>query len=363
MAKSMYIHVPFCDSICAYCDFERCKKHPILTQKWLNVMISDIKKKENERIETLYIGGGTPTSLSESQLDELLSACDVFHPQEFTIEANIENLSREKIQILTEHKVNRISLGVQSLQERLISLIERHHSAEDVMNKIDEIYDAGITNISVDLIYGLPTQTLDEWLLDLNQITSNPKVSHLSIYSLTIEENSTFGRKNISKISDEEDEEMYFQALKVLKEQGFYHYEISNFARENKESRHNQAYWNYDDFIGIGCGAYGMENHVYYHYPFRLNEYLNQTLECEKTFLSVEDEKFESIMMGLRQKKGIDLVRWNHRFKGNFIQEYGDILQHYTSVGYLIYEKNHVFCSEAGMAVLNTILLDFMKET
>ena len=256
MSKSMYIHVPFCDSICAYCDFERCKRIPLLSQKWLKRIIKDIEERKDEIIDTLYIGGGTPTSLSCAELDELLTHLDGYHPIEYTIEANIENLTHEKIMIFIKHGINRISLGVQSLNDDLIKIINRHHTSKDIFKKIDEIYDAGIMNISVDMIYGLPSQTLDIWLEDLNKIASHPKVSHVSIYSLTIEEHSKFGRENVQKVSEELDEEMYFQAIACLESHGFIQYEISNFARNHKESLHNTTYWEYEDFIGLGCGAY-----------------------------------------------------------------------------------------------------------
>lgn len=216
MVKSMYVHVPFCDSICAYCDFERCKRSEVLSKKWLEVIIKDIEKRNQEKIETLYIGGGTPSCLSVNELEKLLQACDTFCPVEYTVEANIENLSIEKIERMVFHGVNRISLGVQSLQEDLIQLIGRHHTVDRIFKKIDEIYDAGIHNISCDMIYGLPTQTLEMWLSDLRRLAENPKVNHISIYSLTIEENSQFGRNGVTKVEDELDEEMYFQSIQLL---------------------------------------------------------------------------------------------------------------------------------------------------
>lgn len=360
MTKSMYIHVPFCDTICAYCDFERCKKIPILSQKWLERIISDIKERKDESIQTLYIGGGTPSCLSNEELDQLLSACDCFSPIEFTIEANIENLTKEKIDILVKHHVNRISLGVQSLNDNLIQIIHRHHTSYDIFQKIDEIYDAGITNISVDMIYGLPTQTLEIWLHDLEELAKNPKISHLSIYSLTIEEHSYFGRNGIEKVSEELDEQMYFEAIDCLERHGFIHYEISNFARQNKESLHNTTYWEYEDFIGLGCGAYGKERHVYYHHPFRLNEYLDHTSIPQKEELKKEDEMFEMIMMGLRMKKGISLSHFKELFDEDLCEYYHDVIQKHIQLNSLIIEENYLKCTQRGFGLLNSILIDFM---
>lgn len=361
MSKSMYIHVPFCDSICAYCDFERCKKIPVLSQKWLKRIIKDIGERKDEIIDTLYIGGGTPTSLSCAELDELLSSLDDFHPIEYTIEANIENLTHEKIMLLVKHGINRISLGVQSLNDDLIRIINRHHTSNDIFKKIDEIYDAGITNISVDMIYGLPTQTLEIWLNDLNKITSNPKISHVSIYSLTIEEHSKFGRDNVQKVSEELDEEMYFQAISCLEKHGFIQYEISNFARNKKESLHNTTYWEYEDFIGLGCGAYGKENSIYYHHPFRINEYIDGTLVTHKDELDKEDEMFECVMMGLRMKKGISLERYKVRFDIDLMDKYNDVILKHIEHNNLILENGYLKCSNQGFGLLNSILVDFME--
>lgn len=357
----MYIHVPFCDSICAYCDFERCKKSNILTQKWLNQILKDIEERKEEKIQTLYIGGGTPTSLSCEELDALLSACDGFKPLEYTIEANIENLSQDKINILVQHHVNRISLGVQSLNDQLIKIIQRNHHANDIFEKIDEIYESGITNISVDMIYGLPNQTLEVWLEDIEKITSNSKISHVSIYSLTIEENSTFGRNGIEKVDDELDEMMYFEAIKCLENHGFKQYEISNFAREGKESLHNQVYWEYEDFIGLGCGAYGKENHIYYHIPFRIDQYIKGIIEREEERLELEDEMFEMLMMSLRMKKGISLTKFNERFNQELISTYETPIKKHLELNHLVLDDETLKCSDRGFALLNSILVDFMN--
>ena len=360
MSKSMYIHVPFCDSICAYCDFERCKRIEVLSKKWLSQIVKDIESRKDEDIETLYIGGGTPSCLSLDELDALLSACDSFNPIEYTIEANIENLTRDKIECMVKYGVNRISLGVQSLNDDLIRVINRNHTSDMIFSKIDEIYDLGIHNISVDMIYGLPEQTLDIWLSDLHKLTTNPKISHISIYSLTIEKNSQFGRNNVEKIDEELDEEMYFKAIECLENNGFKQYEISNFCREDKESKHNTTYWEYEDFIGLGCGAYGKENHIYYHNPFRINEYINNTLIKEETYLDKEDEMFEMIMMGLRMKKGISLNRFKEYFNEDLIIKYEKQIKKHQALNNLELDENNLKCSESGFGLLNDILIDFM---
>ena len=360
MNKSMYIHVPFCDSICAYCDFERCKRIEVLSKKWLDRIVEDIESRKDEDIKTLYIGGGTPSCLSLDELERLLSVCDIFNPIEYTIEANIENLTRDKIECMVRHGINRISLGVQSLNDHLIQLIKRNHTSDMIFSKIDEIYECGITNISVDMIYGLPEQTLDIWLSDLHKLATNHKISHVSIYSLTIEKNSYFGRNGFEKLDEELDEEMYFKAIECLESHGFKQYEISNFCRLNKESKHNTTYWEYEDFIGLGCGAYGKENHIYYHHPFRINEYINNTLITEETFLEKEDEMFEMIMMGLRMKKGISLNRFKELFNEELLIKYENPIKKHQVLNHIELDENNLKCTDSGFGLLNDILIDFM---
>ena len=361
MADYLYIHVPFCDSICSYCDFERCKSHPVLRKKWLDAMLSEIKERKETRFKTIYIGGGTPTSLSCEELEILLKELQRFHPVEWSVEANIENLSTEKIHLLKKQGVNRISLGVQTFQDDLLKKIHRLHSKEMIHEKIKEIHDAGIDNISADLIYGLPGQTLEMWMQDLSEIVEDPYVTHLSIYSLTIEENSEFGRNHVVKAEDELEESMYFTAIDYLEEKGFHQYEISNFARRQLRSMHNCAYWKYEDFVGLGCGAYGKEDHVYYHHVFRLDTYLKGEDVCEKTALSLQDERFESIMMGLRMKEGVDLDDWGKRFSGNLQEIYQYAIQKHIDLNHLEICDNHLRCTQKGWGLLNDILIDFME--
>lgn len=363
MSESLYLHVPFCDTICAYCDFERCKSHPLLMEKWAEACIQDLSLCQ-DHLKTCYIGGGTPSALPCSILEKILKALEPLCQQveEFSVEVNIENLTLEKCELLKKYHVNRISLGIQSLQENLIQLIERHHTIQDVDECLNRIYTAGIHNISVDLIYGLPTQTLKQWEQDLIWVASHPLISHVSIYSLTIEENSKFGRSHVQPIDSDLEADMYEKAIQILKEHNFEHYEISNFAKKGKESLHNQAYWQYHDFTGVGCGAYGLENHIYYHIPFRLNEYIECSLKREEELKTLEDEMFECIMMGLRMRKGISLNDFKNRFDVDLLDVYAAPIQENIDKNYLQIEKGYLCCSDKGFSLLNEVLISFMNE-
>lgn len=360
--QHLYVHVPFCDSICAYCDFERCGNHPMLRKKWLERIIEDIQKLD-EDYKTCYIGGGTPSCLTADELDSLLHAllplCK--NSVEWTIETNPENLTDEKIRVLQNYPVNRISLGVQSLQDECLKFIHRKHTSKDVFRVLDKIHNANIRHLSVDLIYGLPNQTLDQWIEDLHRIAQHPAIDHISIYSLTIEPHSAFGRKGVSSCDEELEASMYEAACDILKKCGYKHYEVSNFAKQNGESLHNQAYWKFKDFKGLGCGAYGMEKGIYYHIPFKLHQYIDGTLEIEKEILSEKDQAFEAIMMGLRMLQGICLNEYQQRFTEKWYNKARSVIDSYISTNHLELEEGYLRCTEKGLEILNTILVDIME--
>ena len=364
MVKALYLHVPFCDTICAYCDFARCKTHPQLVEAWLNAIEKEInEKKMNQELRSIYIGGGTPTALNVEQLTRLLCMLEPYtqHVKEYTLEANIENLDEAKLKVMKQFKINRISLGVQSFNERLLKIIERHHTQKQVEDMIYLIDKIGIHNISIDLIYALPTQSMEEWEEDLRIACTHPKISHVSLYSLTIEEHSKFAREHVQATDNELEGKMFDKAMAICKEAGFNHYEISNFARSNAESIHNQCYWDYEDFYGLGSGASGKENHVRYTHAFTLDKYLKGIDEIEKVQLSLQEEAFERIMMGLRMKRGIDIHLYHQQYGIDLTLEYKTVIEQFITKKWLLLSNNHLCPTELGMSFLNEILLAFMN--
>ena len=364
MCKATYIHVPFCRSICAYCDFFRCGYNPMLANRWLQVIIDEIKCRLQKDLKTIYIGGGTPSALQEEQLERLLQALYPYSSQceEYTIESNIESLSDKKLTLMNRYGVNRISLGVQTLQPSLLKTIRRSHQASDVYTCINRIHQHGIHNISIDLIYGLPGQTLAMWQQDLKTIVDTFDIQHISLYALTIEPNSEFGRKGVQNIDDEVEADMYEYAIRFLEANGFHQYEISNFAKEDKASKHNQYYWRYDDFYGIGCGASGKEHHQRYDNTKNLQEYIEKGASPTYIPLTKQDEMFEMIMMSLRMKKGLDLNHFEDIFGVSIFSIYQAIIDQKVQQGLLCIENNHLFASEHGYPILHEILLDFLPE-
>lgn len=365
MCKSAYLHVPFCRDICSYCDFTRCRYHDGLATKWLKVIEKEITEKlAGIQLETIYIGGGTPSALSVNQLEQLLKTLAPYTKEcvEYTMEANIDSFDCEKMKLCHRYGINRISLGVQTLQPQLLKSIHRNHDIEAVARCIDQIHEHGIHNISVDMMYGLPGQMLSMWKQDLTNVITQFDVQHISLYALTIEEHSEFGRLQVQNIDEDEEADMYEYAVSFLKEQGYQHYEISNFAKPGYESKHNLTYWRYDDFIGIGMGASGKQNHCRYDNTRNMQTYFERGCEEHVIKLSKEDEMFEMIMMSLRTSFGLDLNLFEKRYGILANQRYEATIRSYQKKGLLYEESGFLKANEKGRELLNEILLSFMDE-
>lgn len=363
MIDSMYIHVPFCRDICAYCDFTRVKIHPLLVEKYLTTLQKEISAIQPRILSTLYIGGGTPTSLSMDDLESLLRFLDGYHDSlsEFTMEANPESVDLKKAELIAKFGVNRVSMGVQTFNQDELSLLNRSHTVEDIKLAIACLRTAGIANISIDLIYGLPNQTLETWEATLKQAAALD-IQHISLYSLTIEENSEFGRKGIQQADPDLEADMYFKAVEILAQAGFNRYEISSFTRD-KPSRHNLAYWHYDEFYGIGPGATQMVNHLRTLRTTNLDDYAKGKTVAEEIPLSVADERFEFVMMGLRLSEGIDLERFAKRFGVRAEDSFKQAIEENIIKKRLELTPGRLRCTDLGLALLNDVLVSFLPDT
>ncbi len=362
-AKSLYIHIPFCQHICEYCDFVRVGYHQDLADRFLRRCEEDLSLRQGETFETIYIGGGTPSALSVKQLEIMLRMIKPFRAVEceFTMEANPENFSEDKIELCVEYGVNRISLGVQSVQSKLLNLIGRKHTLEDAENVITLLRKHGIDNISADGMYGLPTQNLDDFKETLTWMI-NQKLPHVSLYALTIEPNSAFERKHIKSVDNSLEGDFYQLAENMLSDAGYLHYEISNFCLPDKESRHNLTYWHYEDFVAIGPGASGKEGHRRYTVTKNIHRYLTEGIVFDEDIrLSTVDEMFEFVMMGLRLKKGIEKVRFSDRFGVTIEVVFKDAIVKNIEKGWLILSDTLIFPSDDGRLFLHDLLIDFME--
>ena len=357
--KHLYIHVPFCKTICAYCDFCHRVYNTDLADKWLKRLKKEFKECENENYTTIYIGGGTPTSLSDVQLEKLFKLIKPYTKRcdEYTIEANPENLTENKVKLFKKYGINRVSIGLQSSDDKLLKLMNRHHSFDDVKKSIEMLKKYEINNISLDIIYSLPTQTMNDLKKTVKDALSL-NVPHMSLYSLTIEENSLFGKKGYKSLDDEIEADMYEYIIAELTNNGYSHYEIANFAKPGYESKHNLSYWRYEDFRGLSCGSSSKIGNIRYDKTRDLNKYLNSKDIIEETYkLSKEDRMFENIMMSLRMSEGLDINKFNKKYKVNFVEYYKDQLS--KNKRNILIKDNRIVVTNTN--ILNSILVDFIK--
>lgn len=362
LPEYLYLHVPFCCSICAYCDFAHVAYRSESADRWLTALRKEISlKKINSDLKTIYIGGGTPTSLSECQLETLLSMLDFCSrkTQEYTIEVNPETMTEQKAAILANHGINRASIGFESGDPGLLNLMNRHHTAKDTMHAMEMLRNAGITNISLDLMYSLPNQTMLQIQTSTMQALAM-KPAHLSLYSLTIEPHTVFAAKHMKPCSEDLEADMYEWIARTLPEYGYQQYEISNFAELGKESVHNCAYWDYRDFYGISTGASGKQNGIRYDNTRDLNQYLENPLCQTKTILSRKDQMFEMIMMGMRLKQGMKKELFAERFGESVESVYGETIALLNEKGLIQKSEKYLAATEYGYEILNDILEEFL---
>ena len=263
MIRSVYVHIPFCEKICSYCDFCKMFYNENLADQYLEELEKEIDLLyDGDLIKSLYIGGGTPSSLNLKQLKRLLvilskfKRCEFF---EFTIECNFSNINKEKLELFKEYGVNRLSFGLETTNSKHLDFLERNEKVDRTINIIKLAKDLGFSNINVDLMYALPGESFDELRKDLEFIKSLD-IEHVSCYSLIIEEHTKLGIKNVENIDSDLDFEMYQAICGFMKDNGFKHYEISNYSKEGYESKHNLVYWNNEEYYGFGLGASGYIN-------------------------------------------------------------------------------------------------------
>ena len=330
--KSAYIHIPFCKSICSYCDFCKMNYQKEWIEVYLDVLKEEIEEKyADEYLDTIYIGGGTPSCLSKEELNKLFDIIKIFNlneEYEFTFECNVNDITEE--------------------------LIERKHTFEDALTKINLVKNYGFNNINVDLIYALPEETLSTVKKDINQLLKLD-IPHISTYSLIIEEHTKLKIKGIKEIDQDLDAKMYEYIVKKLTNNNYNHYEISNFAKKGYESRHNLTYWNNEYYYGFGLGAHGYVHGVRYENTRSFHDYLNGNYILEENILSKQQIMENELMLGLRKTKGINLNEFFNKYDIN-LQDVFDI-KPLLKTKDLIYKNGNIFVNPSKLYVMNEILL------
>ncbi len=361
MIKGLYVHIPFCQHVCGYCDFAKARYNVGLATRYLDELEREITAVGQDSFETIYVGGGTPTALTYEQLERLLRFLSAYGgKKEFTIEINPETFDQRKAMLLKQYGVNRVSIGIQSFNERLLNEMDRSHNNEDTFNTLKYLDEAGIRNRSIDLMYGFSSQSLDDLREDMEKAV-NLDVSHISIYELEVHPNTMFGIRNYQLADEETRYLMYREIISFLNEHSYRQYEVSNFCLPHHESHHNLVYWHYEDFYGAGLSASGKIGSVRYENTRNFMEYLAGNHRSDIQKLSLEETRFEAIMMGLRLVNGIDIREYDERFGCELLKHYRKAIEANTEKGLIEVTEDHIRTTAAGMMVLNDILVDFMN--
>lgn len=356
--NSVYIHIPFCKSICSYCDF--CKF--IYNQKWavdyLKRLKEEIKDRYmGEKIKTIYIGGGTPSSLSLKEIEYLLALTNLFDKSkliEFTFECNIEDINADLLDLLKRFNVNRLSIGIESFDENKLSFMKRKTSYGDAIDKMKLIRGKGFNNVNLDLIYGIPNEKLVDLKKDVKLLLSlNP--DHISTYSLIIEKNTEIYNKGVMNIPQDLDFEMYDYICKKLSKCGYNHYEVSNFSKDGFESIHNLAYWNNYEYYGFGCGASGYVAGVRYDNTKSLKNYLSGDYKDKEELLDIKSIMDYEVMLGFRKLKGINTKEFHDKYHVNIQDVYP--IKPLLKSEELVYENGYVKINPKKIYIMNEILI------
>ena len=370
---SAYVHIPFCTQICYYCDFSKVfiKNQPV--DSYLEHLLEEFQSYDIQKLRTLYIGGGTPTALSASQLEVLLNGLtknlDLSALEELTIEANPGDLDADKIAVLKNSAVNRVSLGVQTFDDKMLKKIGRSHLEKDIYENIDRLKLAGFDNISIDLIYALPGQTMEQ-VKDNVAKAIGLDIPHMSLYSLILENHTVFmNRMRRGKLplpKEELEAEMFEYIIAELEKSGFEHYEISNFSKPGFESRHNLMYWDNAEYYGIGAGASGYVDGVRYknHGPIRhyLNAVEKGNARITEEHLSQKEKMEEEMFLGLRKKSGVSMARFEEKFGRPFDGLYGETVRDLVQQGLMQIEGDRVRMTKRGLFLGDTVAERFILE-
>lgn len=369
---SLYIHIPFCKKKCWYCDFPSFCGKDYLMVDYVKALTKEIAlRTENYIMKTVFIGGGTPTYLSLECLNYLKEAMLKVNKTmdcEFTVECNPGTLNEDILKLLKSMGVNRLSIGLQAAQNELLKSIGRIHDMNDFIDNYKLARKIGFNNINVDIMFGLPNQSIEQWRETINKVCElSPE--HISSYSLIIEEDTPFYnlyKKNKLNLPQENIERsMYLETLKLLKGFGYNQYEISNYSKAHKECRHNLVYWNLEDYIGCGSGAHSFMNNLRYRNEEKIEEYIMGMNSKNHSYAEIKENTLEDtieefMFMGLRKIEGIKESVFKNRFKKDIDFFYKEVIEKHKANGLLKRENNSIFLTERGIELSNYVMSDFI---
>ncbi|MEZ2658841.1 radical SAM family heme chaperone HemW [Aneurinibacillus aneurinilyticus] len=378
MTKAVYIHIPFCTNKCYYCDFNSyVTKNPQLVWDYLDVLNKEMEETVRyfppEEIRTIFVGGGTPTFLDPKQMAYFLEMVHRHFPKrsadlEFTMEANPGTTDMEKLSIMREGGVNRISFGVQSFNDDLLKRIGRIHDSEQVLRSLENAKKTGFENISIDLIFGLPDQTVVHFQDTLDK-AFGLELPHFSSYSLKVEENTLFHtlyeKDQLPLPTEDEEVIMYERLMEQMAKHGYRQYEISNFARPGFESRHNMTYWRNESYYGIGAGAHGYVNGERHVNAGPLAQYMQLTGEkglprVEQFIVSRAEQMEDHMIMGLRMMEGVSANDFRHRYGITLQEQFSPVIGELIALGLLAWSGERLHLTHRGIPLGNEVFARFL---
>lgn len=366
--KGLYIHIPFCIQKCRYCDFVSYTGRETETHNYISSVIEEMDEYKGEEIDTVFIGGGTPTILPSREIDRLLKACfekfKISSDYEFTVETNPGTLDDDKIRVMLDGGVNRISVGVQSFSDDELLKIGRIHDRETAYNTIWKLSETGFSNINIDLMTAIPNQTVKSLASTLDTAIKLP-ITHISAYSLIIEDGTPIAKEyhdgKLALPDEDTDREMYSYTVQTLENNGFNQYEISNYAKRGYECRHNIKYWQCNEYIGLGAAAHSYLNGKRFYNTSDLSEYMSGARHTNDIITLTESDKISEFMiMGLRMNVGISENEFKKRFGKCVDDVYKTELEKFIKYGFLIRNGGFIRFSDAGRNVSNAILCEFV---
>ena len=362
--KALYIHIPFCQKICDYCDFTKLQYFRNFAEKYLVSLEKELDSYHIDyELETIYIGGGTPTSLDNDLFLKLLTIVDKYchHIHEYTVEVNPESLSLSKLEMMKAHGVNRLSIGVESTDDKILKAIGRNHSFKDVQTAVLNAKKVGFKNINVDLIIGLPQVTKSLLIKDLDNLLTLD-VNHISCYSLTVHPNTKFYINHIEEPDGDKARDYYDIVEDKLSKNGYIHYEVSNWAKPGYESKHNFVYWKDEQYYGVGLGASGYIGNKRYTNTKNIGKYNDGYFVSEKELVTEEDDKTYFIMLNLRTNRGLIYFEYQERFNEDFRLKHLTTIERLEKEGFILTNNDKIVATYQGMMILDQIIIDLLNE-
>ncbi len=370
----IYIHIPFCKQKCYYCDFISFANKDKKQEQYIDAVKKEIDTYQLEKynVTTIYIGGGTPSYIESKYIVELIGKLKEqlknnitkFEEIEITIEVNPGTVTKEKLQDFKSCGINRLSIGLQTTNNNLLKQIGRIHTYEEFLDTYNWAKQVGFENINVDLMLGLPNQTIKD-LKDSLENVIKLGATHISVYSLIVEEGTVISKLldegKVQLPSEETEREMYWYVKNTLELNGYKHYEISNFAKENKYSKHNMNCWNQEEYIGLGVAAHSYLNNTRFSNGNDIESYINNVENKDvEEVQTLEDKQNEFMLLGLRMLDGVDIASFKQKFGQNPIYLYKDKLNELVEEGLLVVDLNHIRLTNKGLDLANLVFEEFV---